>query len=136
MRVGRGLGPGQRGRRRAVGGVVDRVGYLGSGVIVVGRVPGRIVVGGASGHRDVDRRAVIGGGAVGGLAERADPFSAAVDGYLAGRSGTVLAAVYDVRTGQSWRLGDGPAQDEASVVKVDILETLLSASDGTGPVVG
>jgi Beta-lactamase enzyme family len=63
---------------------------------------------------------------------RADPFSGAVDGYLAGRSGTVLAAVYDVRTGQSWRLGDGPAQDEASVVKLDILETLLSASDGTG----
>ena len=63
---------------------------------------------------------------------RADPFSATVDGYLAGRSGTVLAAVYDVGTGQSWRLGDGPAQDEASVVKVDILETLLSASGGTG----
>ena len=63
---------------------------------------------------------------------RADPFSAAADGYLAGRSGTVLAAVYDVGTGQSWRLGDGPAQDEASVVKVDILETLLSSSDGTG----
>jgi beta-lactamase class A len=65
-------------------------------------------------------------------ARRADPFSAAVDGYLAGRSGTVLAAVYDVGTGQSWRVGDGPAQDEASVVKVDILETLLSAGDGTG----
>ncbi len=64
--------------------------------------------------------------------QHADPFSEAVDGYLAGRSGTVLAAVYDVRTGQSWRLGDGPAQDEASVVKLDILETLLSASDGTG----
>jgi Beta-lactamase enzyme family len=64
--------------------------------------------------------------------EHADPFSAAVDRYLAQRSGTVLAAVYDVRTGQSWRLGDGPAQDEASVVKLDILETLLSASDGTG----
>jgi Beta-lactamase enzyme family len=64
-------------------------------------------------------------------ARRADPFSS-VDGYLAGRSGTVLAAVYDVRTGQSWRLGDGPPQDEASVVKVDILETLLSAGDGTG----
>ena len=65
-------------------------------------------------------------------AEHADPFSPAVDRYLAGRSGSVLAAVYDARTGQSWRLGDGPAQDEASVVKVDILETLLSASDGTG----
>jgi hypothetical protein len=65
-------------------------------------------------------------------AQHQDPFSAAVDGYLAGRSGTVLAAVYDVRTGQSWRLGEGPAQDEASVVKLDILETLLSVSDGTG----
>jgi Beta-lactamase enzyme family len=62
----------------------------------------------------------------------ADPFSAAVDGYLTQRSGTVLAAVYDVRTGQSWRLGDGPAQDEASVVKMEILEALLSGSDGTG----
>jgi hypothetical protein len=61
----------------------------------------------------------------------ADPFSG-VDGYLAQRSGTVLAAVYDVQTGQSWRLGDGPAQAEASVVKVDILEALLSGSDGAG----
>jgi hypothetical protein len=52
--------------------------------------------------------------------------------YLAGRDGTVLAAVYDVRTGQSWRLGDGPAQDEASIVKVDILETLLNDSDRAG----
>jgi hypothetical protein len=55
-----------------------------------------------------------------------------VSQYLAGRDGTVLAAVYDVRTGQSWRLGDGPAQDEASIVKVDILETLLNYSDGAG----
>ncbi len=44
----------------------------------------------------------------------------------------MLAAVYDVRTGQSWRLGDGPAQDEASVVRLDILETVLSVSDGAG----
>jgi len=42
----------------------------------------------------------------------------------------VLAAVYDVTTGQSWRLGDGPAQAEASVVKLDILETLLARQDG------
>ena len=61
----------------------------------------------------------------------ADPFSG-VDGYLAQRSGTILAAVYDVRTGQSWRLGDGPAQAEASVVKLNILEALLSGSDGAG----
>jgi beta-lactamase class A len=50
---------------------------------------------------------------------------------VAGRSGTVLAAVYDVRTGQSWRLGDGPAQTEASIVKLDILETLLAGQGGT-----
>jgi hypothetical protein len=62
----------------------------------------------------------------------ADPFSAAVTGYLAGRAGTTLAAVDDLRTGQSWRLGDGPAQDEASVVKLDILEALLNESDGAG----
>ena len=62
---------------------------------------------------------------------QADPFPAA-EGYLAGRGGTVLAAVYDVQTGQSWRLGDGPAQDEASVVKLSILETLLNQGDGDG----
>jgi beta-lactamase class A len=61
----------------------------------------------------------------------ADPF-AGVEGYLAQRSGTILAAVYDVKTGQSWRLGDGPAQAEASVVKVNILEALLSGGDGAG----
>jgi hypothetical protein len=64
--------------------------------------------------------------------QHANPFSEAVAGYLAQRSGTVLAAVYDVWTGQSWRLGDGPAQDEASVVKLDILETLLAGSGGAG----
>jgi len=78
-----------------------------------------------------------GGSRSGGTAEqvrewRPDPFSAGVEGYLGERTGTVLAAVYDVRTGQTWRLGDGPAQDEASVVKVDILETLLNDADGSG----
>lgn len=53
--------------------------------------------------------------------------------YLAGRTGTVLAAVYDVRTGQSWRLGDGPAQDEASIVKLDILQALLARRGGPLP---
>jgi hypothetical protein len=62
----------------------------------------------------------------------ADPFSGGTAAYLASRSGTVLAAVYDVRTGQSWRLGDGAAQAEASVVKLDILETLLARSGGAG----
>jgi Beta-lactamase enzyme family len=64
-------------------------------------------------------------------AGHADPLSAAAASYVAGRSGTVLAAVYDIRTGQSWRLGDGQAQPEASVVKLDILETLLARQGGT-----
>ena len=67
-----------------------------------------------------------------GTLAHADPLSGAVGAYLTGRSGAVLAAVYDVRTGQSWRLGDGPAQAEASVVKLDILETLLARQGGTG----
>jgi Beta-lactamase enzyme family len=64
-------------------------------------------------------------------ANHADPLSGAAASYVAARSGAVLAAVYDVRTGQSWRLGGGPAQAEASVVKLDILETLLARQDGT-----
>jgi Beta-lactamase enzyme family len=67
-----------------------------------------------------------------GAPARADPLSGAAAAYVAGRSGTVLAAVYDVSTRQSWRLGDGPAQDEASVVKLDVLETLLAQRGGTG----
>jgi beta-lactamase class A len=47
--------------------------------------------------------------------------------YLAGRAGTVTAAVYDLRTGQTWTLGPGQPQAAASIVKVDILETLLAA---------
>ena len=55
-----------------------------------------------------------------------DPFGAAATSYLAGRAGTVLAAVYDLRTGRTWHLGQGGPQAEASVVKLDVLETLLS----------
>jgi hypothetical protein len=65
-------------------------------------------------------------------ARHADPLSGAAAAAVAGRSGTVLAAVYDVRTGQSWRLGDGTAQAEASVVKLDILETLLARQGSAG----
>lgn len=60
----------------------------------------------------------------------ADPLSGAAAAYLGGRSGTVLAAVYDVKTGQSWQLGDRPAQDEASIVKLDILQALLARRGG------
>jgi beta-lactamase class A len=60
----------------------------------------------------------------------ANPLAAAAASYAAGRAGSVLAAVYDVRTGQTWRLGTGQPQAEASVVKLDILETLLAREDG------
>jgi Beta-lactamase enzyme family len=64
-----------------------------------------------------------------------DPFGAAAASYLPGRAGTVLAAVYDLRTGRTWHLGQGPPQAEASVVKLDVLETLLAEraqGNGTG----
>ena len=58
--------------------------------------------------------------------QHADPFSAAVTGYLTGRAGTVTAAVYDVTTGQTWDLGPGSPQATGSLVKVDILQALLA----------
>jgi hypothetical protein len=64
-----------------------------------------------------------------------NPFGAAAASYLSGRAGTVLAAVYDLRTGRSWHLGQGAPQTEASIVKLDVLETLLAEraqGDGTG----
>jgi len=62
----------------------------------------------------------------GTAATHPDPLSTAAASFAASRSGSVQAAVFDLRTGQSWRLGDGPAQPEASVVKLDILEALLA----------
>jgi hypothetical protein len=62
-----------------------------------------------------------------------DPFGAATAAFLGGRSGRVLAAAYNLRTRQSWTMGSGSPQDEASIVKLDILETLLAqrAKSGT-----
>jgi hypothetical protein len=57
---------------------------------------------------------------------RGDPFSPAMTSYLAGRAGTVLAAVYDMSTRQTWTLGGGPPQATGSIVKVDILQALLA----------
>jgi beta-lactamase class A len=59
-------------------------------------------------------------------ARHPDPLAAAAASYVSQRTGTVLAAVYDLRTGQTWRLGEGRAQPAASVVKLDILEALLA----------
>ena len=64
-----------------------------------------------------------------------DPFGSAAASYLSVRAGTVLAAVYDLGTGRTWHLGQGQPQAEASIVKLDVLETLLAEhdqDDGTG----
>jgi beta-lactamase class A len=64
-----------------------------------------------------------------------DPFGTAAASYVSGRTGTVLAAVYDLGTGRTWDLGHSGPQAEASVVKLDILETLLAErgqGDSTG----
>jgi Beta-lactamase enzyme family len=50
--------------------------------------------------------------------------------YLADRQGTVVAAVEDLRTGRQWMIGSGRPQAEASVVKLDVLETLLFQHQG------
>jgi hypothetical protein len=59
-----------------------------------------------------------------------NPLGTAAASYLAGRAGAVLAAVEDLRTGRTWSLGRGQPQDEASVVKLDVLETLLAGQAG------
>lgn len=63
-----------------------------------------------------------------------DPLGRAAGAYMAGRAGVVLAAVYDLATGEAWTLGDDrEVQYEASIVKVDILETLLARQHGGLP---
>jgi hypothetical protein len=67
------------------------------------------------------------------LPRHADPLATAAASYVSTRAGAVLAAVHDVRTGQTWYLGHGPPQAEASVVKLDILETLLARQGHSTP---
>jgi hypothetical protein len=107
--------------------------------------PGEAVLGAASAPSEVaSRSAVASPSAVASSAARstepanatgragpADPLGTAAASYLGTRSGTVLAAVYDLGTHQSWTLdAASQAQDEASVVKVDVLETLLAQQPG------
>jgi Beta-lactamase enzyme family len=61
-----------------------------------------------------------------------DPLGAAARSFLSTRSGTVSAAVYDARSGMTWTIGQGRPQAEASIVKVDILETLLARRHSDG----
>jgi len=63
---------------------------------------------------------------------RQNPLGAAATSYVASRGGTVMAAVYDVGTGQTWSIGPPDPEAAASIVKLDILETLY-AQQGNGP---
>jgi len=55
-----------------------------------------------------------------------DPFSSPeLSSYLASRSGTVTAGLYNVATGQTYLSNPGPAQVTASMVKIDLLADLL-----------
>jgi len=60
------------------------------------------------------------------------PLGPAVTSYVDGREGTVTAAVEDLSTGQTWTLHPGVAEATASIVKVDIMESLLAKSTATG----
>jgi hypothetical protein len=83
-------------------------------------------------HPDLTGRSARPGSPAPRPAVPADPLGAAARSFLSTRSGAVLAAVYDARSGMTWTIGRGKPQPEASIVKVDILETLLAQhrSDG------
>ena len=57
---------------------------------------------------------------------------ASATNYLATRTGDITAAVYDASTGRTWTLRPGDAQATASIVKVDIMSTLLAQTTSTG----
>jgi hypothetical protein len=87
---------------------------------------GRAGASGSPGSRGSAASAQPTAGTTAGAADGQDPLGTTAAAYVSGRAGTVLAAVYDVGTGRTWRLGQGRPQAEASVVKLDVLETLLA----------
>jgi hypothetical protein len=63
-----------------------------------------------------------------------NPFKdARLANLLAGRSGEVTAALYDRRTGQTWVYHPGVLEYTASIVKVEIMGTLLHRAQGGQP---
>jgi hypothetical protein len=60
------------------------------------------------------------------------PLGPLVESYVNGRQGTVSAAVENLSTGQTWTLHPGVAEATASIVKVDIMESLLAQSTISG----
>jgi beta-lactamase class A len=73
---------------------------------------------------------------VGGAVARgrvASPFAgAALRRYLAGRDGNITAAAYDIDTGRTYLYRPGVREQTASIVKVDILATLLHERQSRG----
>jgi hypothetical protein len=62
------------------------------------------------------------------------PFGVAVTSFLGDRTGTVTAALFNLETGDEYVLHPGVVEDEASIVKVDVMATLLSQqNDGSNP---
>jgi hypothetical protein len=60
------------------------------------------------------------------LGKAIDPLATpAMRHYIASRSGDISAAVEDLQTGQEWVWNPGERAQTASIVKADILETLL-----------
>lgn len=63
-----------------------------------------------------------------------NPFKdASLASYLAGRSGNVTAALYDKRTNQTWVYHSGVLEYTASIVKVEIMGTLLHRAQSGQP---
>jgi hypothetical protein len=90
-----------------------------------GSAPARHAAASASGagtaarHGDSARRA-------------SDPFTAGLRRWLAHRSGDITAAVENLRGGRTWLYRAGHPEHTASIVKVDILATLLHEHQGDG----
>ena len=112
---------------------------VGAALLVAAGVVAAFTLGG-SGARPTGHGAAAATGAVSSsgpltataAASHHDPLGSPAASYVSTRDGVVVAAVYDLRTGQTWQLGRGQPQDEASVVKLDVLETLLAERGRTG----
>jgi beta-lactamase class A len=82
--------------------------------------------GAGSGPAGSRRSSTAGKGTRRHLMRLSDPLSApAMHSFLASRKGSVSAAVEDLRTGQTWVYHPWERAATASIMKVDILETLL-----------
>jgi Beta-lactamase enzyme family len=95
----------------------------GVGVIVAGS----LAIAGHGERAALTARVATAGPRAQTVATPPDPLGAAAASYIATRRGVVSATVYDLTSGKSWTVGrSAQAQDEASIVKLDILEALLA----------